>query len=274
MNKFFIAATFIACATAWAQPALTPPRLGFVEDSASALRPAYGVAGNFVLGPSVAGQVVAEAFSGSFGFLKTGTSLIAFDPQGKQLASITVASGAALFAFSPDGTTGLAYIESSNSLTEWRGTQFAPVSFNYEPGSGDRVIAIAYPSAFEASLIVERNIERDTSGIWEINIPLGSSGALSESALPGVHAPVLALPSGDLVYPDASGIVIRSSGAADVHVAATLPASYALQQMNQDWVQLLDLNGPARFAIRTTPGRESFYQLPASAGAQQSGVEQ
>ena len=43
-----------------------------------------------------------------------------------------------------------------------------------------------------------------------------------------------------------------------------LPASFSLQQMNQDWVQLTDLNSSARFAIRTTPGREGFYQLPES----------
>lgn len=268
MFKTSIFAAFLACATSWAQPALTPPRLGFVEDGASVLRPAYGIAGNFVLGPSIAGQVAAEAFSGSFGLLKTSTLLVAFDAQGKQLASMTVASGAALFAFSPSGTTGLAYIESNHSLIEWRGTQFAPISLSYEPGRGDRVIALAYPNSFQASLIVERNFEKGAPDIWQIGVPLGSSGAISESALPGVHAPVLALPSGDLVYSDASGIVIRSSGAPDVHVAATLPASYSLQQMNQDWVQLSDLKSPARFAIRTTPGREGFYQLP-SGGAQQ-----
>lgn len=268
MIKIFIPAALLACATAWAQPALTPPRLGFVDDSTSTLRAAYGIAGNFVLGPSIASQVIAEAFSGSLGLLKTNTSLVAFDPQGKQLASISVASGPALFAFSPSGATGLAYIETSNSLIEWRGSGFAPIQFNYEAGRGDRVMAMAYPNAFEASLIIERSIEKGAPDIWRVDLPLGSIGAVSESALPGVHAPVLALPSGDLVFSDASGIVIQPNGAPQVHVAATVPASYSLQQMSQDWVQLSDLKSPNRFAIRTTPGRENFYQLP-SPGAQQ-----
>jgi len=77
-------------------------------------------------------------------------------------------------------------------------------------------------------------------------------------------APLLALPSGDLIYPGASGIVVRRTDASEVHIAASLPASFSLQQMNQDWVQLTDLNSNVRFAIRTTPGREGFYQLPES----------
>jgi hypothetical protein len=43
-----------------------------------------------------------------------------------------------------------------------------------------------------------------------------------------------------------------------------LPASFSLQQMNQDWVQLTDLNGSKRFAIHATPAREAFYELPES----------
>ena len=72
-----IAALLLASAGAWAQPAIAPPSLGFVEDSARSLRPAYGLAGNFILGPSVAGKIVSEAFSGSIGLLKTDSSLAA-----------------------------------------------------------------------------------------------------------------------------------------------------------------------------------------------------
>src|SRR3984885_6223836 len=133
MRKLLITALFLSPASVWAQPAIAPPRLGFVEDSTRALRPAFGVSGSFILGPSVtlanaAGQIVTEAFSGSFGLLKTDSSLAAFSSQGKILGSIDAAPGPAFFAFSPNSATALAYIASSKALIEWRGTAFAPVS--------------------------------------------------------------------------------------------------------------------------------------------------
>jgi hypothetical protein len=256
MTKTSIAALFLLSPSAWAQPAIAPPRLGFVEDSARTLRPAYGLAGNFILGPAVASTIVTEAFGGSFGLLKTDTSLSAFDWQGKLLASQDVAPGPAFFAFSPGGATALAYIASSNVLLEWRGDAFAPLSLNYEITT-DIVLAIAFPTPFQASLVVQRN-----GAIWELNFPLGTVGTVSQTALSGVHAPLLVLPSGDIVYRAAGGMVVRRSDGSEVPIAGVLPTSFSMQQMNQEWVQLTDLKSSARFAVRTTPGREGFYQLP------------
>ena len=254
--KTFVA-LLLVCASAKAQPGIAPPQLGFVEDSARTLRPAYGLAGNFILGPSIAANIVSEAFSGSLGLLKTDSSLVAFDSQGKLLGSIDAASGPALFAFSLNGSSALAYISSSNTLLEWRGSGFVPVSMRLEEVIADNVLAIAFPTPFEASLIVQRR-----ALLWELNLPLGKVGAVSQRALVGVHAPVLVLPWGDVVSGDAGGIVVRRTDRSEVHIAASLPANFSLQQINRDWVQLTDLNSSARFAIRATPGREGFYQLP------------
>ena len=259
MARACVAAVVLMLPSAWAQSAIAPPLLGFVEDSASALRPAYGVSGNFILGPSVASKIASVAFSGSIGLLKTDSSLAAFDSAGHLLASLDVASGPALFAFSPAGTTALAFIASSNELVEWRGSAFAPLEFHDKEVAASAVLAIAFPTPFEASLIVQR---KDT--VWELNVPLGAVGIGSQKALIGVRAPVLALPSGDLVYRDAAGIVVRSPDGSDVHIAAPLPQSFSLEQMNQDWVQLTDLNSSKHFAIHTAAGREGFYQLPES----------
>jgi hypothetical protein len=257
MTKRLVIAVFSILPGLWAQPAIAPPKLGFVEDSARLLRPAYGIAGNFILGPAVSGKIITEAFSGSFGLLKTDSSLAAFDPQGKLLAAMDVAPGPALFAFSPGGTTALAYIASSNALIEWRGSAFAPVSLHYADAVAEAVLAIAFPTPFEASLIVQR---KDT--IWELKFPLGTVGTGAQNALIGIEAPLLVLPSGDIVYHDTGGIAIRRTDASEIHIPAALPASFSLQQMNQDWVQLSDLNSSARFAIRATRGREGFYRLP------------
>jgi hypothetical protein len=256
-RKAWMVALVAALPSAWPQPAIAPPQLGFVRDGGSALRPVYGVTGSFVLGSPLDGKIVSEAFSGSIGLLKTDSSLAAFDSTGKRLASIDAAEGPALFAFSPGGNTALAYIPSSNSLIEWRGSVFAPVPAKYE--EPDTVLAIAFPTPLEAAVMVQR---KDT--IWELNLPLGENRPISQHALIGVHAPMLALPTGDLVYSDSHGIVVRRSDATEVHIAARLPASFSLQQMNQSWVLLMDQNSSAQFAIHTAPGREGFYRLPWS----------
>jgi hypothetical protein len=248
-------ALLLASAWGWAQPAIAPPQLGFVVDGARAMRPAYGLAGNFILGPAVTGTVVTEAFSGLLGLLKTDSALAAFNAQGKLLASLDAGPGPALFAFSADSTSALAYIASSRALVAWRGNTFAPVSLDDPEAFADAVLAIALPTPFQASLLVQRN---DT--IWKLIFPLGRPGSPSESALTGVQAPLLALPTGDLVYREAGGIAIRRADASEVHIGASLPASFSLQQMSQDWVQLTCLNGS--FAILTKRGREAIYRLP------------
>ncbi len=249
MTKNWITACLLAPAAAWTQPAMAPPQVGFVQDGPRSLRPAFGLAGNFILGPAVGGKIVSEAFDGTFGLLKTDSSLSAFDARGKLLATMDTAPGPALFAFSPDGVTALAYIAASKALVEWRGSSFVPVSVSND-AIEDIVLAIALPATEEAALVVQR---KDV--VWKLS-------RSSQTALMGVHAPLLVLPSGDIVYDAASGITIRRTDASEVHIAASLPLRFSLQEMNREWVQLTDLRGSARFAIRTTPGRESFYRLP------------
>ena len=241
----------------WAQSPIAPPVLGFVEDSARALRPAYGVSGNFILGPAVAGAILNQAFSGSVGLLKTDSSLAAFDPKGRLLVSMKAPAGPALFAFSPSGGEALAYLPSSQTLIEWNGSAFTLVSIESQSLGRDDVLAIAFPNSSQASLIVQR-----PDALWQLQLPLDSRSALSQSALPGIHAPVLTLPSGDLVYSSDGGIVVRRPNGLETHVPASLPAKFSLQQMNQYWVELADLDSSARYAIRATPGREAFYRLP------------
>jgi len=235
----------IVVASAAAQ--IRPPQLGFAGNADGTLRPVYGVAGNFILGPAVAGRVISQAFSGSMGLLKTDSTLAAFDGQGRVLATLDAAAGPALFAFSPDGATALAYVQSSNTLVEWRAGGFSTEPFRSQP---DVVLAVALSNTLEASLIVQRE-----DGIWE-------TGPASQRALVGVTAPVLALASGELVFSDVTGFVLRNPNGAEIHVAAQLPAKFSLQQMAGNWLQVSDLGTGRRFAIRVASGREGFYRLP------------
>jgi hypothetical protein len=247
MKQFPTISVMALSMVASAAAQIRPPQLGFAGAADGTLRPVYGVAGNFILGPSVAGKVISQAFSGSLGLLKTESTLVAFNGQGKVLATTDASAGPALFAFSPDGSTALAYVASSNTLIEWSAGRFEAVPFHPEP---DPILAVAVPNPLEASLIVQREGE-----IWEV-------ASASQRALVGVTAPVLALASGELVFRDANGIVLRKPDNSEVHIAARLPAKFSLQQMDGGWVQLSDLATPRRFAIRVVSGREGFYQLP------------
>lgn len=243
----------LASAGAGAQT-LSAPQIGFVLNQARELRPVSGVAGNFLIGPPVAGDIVTQAFGGGFGFLKTSSSVSAFNGQGEILGSISASWEPSLFAFAPDGLTGLVYMESSQQLLKWGGGNFEPLSIPFEAGV---MRALAFPAASWARLFVQRD-----QTIWQIEVPLGAIGIASQSALVGVHAPLLQLPSGDIVYRDEGGIVIRRTDASEAHIAASLPKNLSLQQMSSEWVQVTDTATGPSLAIRTTPGREGLYRLP------------
>jgi hypothetical protein len=106
-------------------------------------------------------------------------------------------------------------------------------------------------------LIVERE-----DGLCELRVAVATGAVASQMALPGVKAPILMLPDGDLVYGNATGLVIRRPDASEKHIAAHLPKHFTLQQMGDGWIELSDLATARLFAIRTTPGREEFYVLP------------
>ena len=106
-------------------------------------------------------------------------------------------------------------------------------------------------------MIVQRDDE-----LWDVRVQLATGEIDAQTALLGVSAPVLMLSTGELVYSDANGIVLRKTDSSERHISAQLPASFALQQMGEGWIQLQDLAGGRQFAIRIAQNREQSYQLP------------
>lgn len=246
---------FIAVSSAWAQPALAPPQLGFIADSAHSLHAVYGVAGNFVLGSAAATGVTAAAFSGLIGLLKTDSAVIAFDAQGKTLGNASAPAGPALFGFAEKGEAALAYIPGSREIVRFTGGHFTPRTVTLDVPS---VVSVAFPSIRQASLIVQR----DGSGLWELRVELSDGHVDSQTALTGLTAPILELPSKELVSSDSQGIVVTRPDGSQIHISGRLPAHFALQQMSAGWVQVSDLDSAARFAVRVIAGHEGFYTLP------------
>ena len=240
----------------WAQSALGPPRLGFIQDH-GAVCPLNGIAGNFLPGKAAATGIVSAAFSGSFGFLKWDAALAVIDKQGHQILKVSAPTGPALFAFSENGSPALAYLEHGGSLRVWDGHRLQPVQLNAAALRAQPVVAIAAPDSKLAMFIVQRE-----DGLWQLGIRLATGAVVSQMALPGVTAPVLPLATGDLVYRDGHGVVIRHQDGSEKRIAAHLPKNVAFSQMAEGWVQVTDLPTGRLSAVSVQPGLERYYLLP------------
>ena len=251
--KFLLISLFAV--SVWAQ--LAPPRVGFIQDSHGQVHPLNGLAGNFLVGGAASTGVVSAAFSGSFGLLKSATALTVIDQKGHALAKVAAPPGPALFAFSADGDPALAYFEHTNALRVWDGHRFQPVELDAASLAAKAVLTIAAPNSSLATLIVERD-----DCLWELGVRIASGRVVSQTGLPGVTAPVLMLASGELVYRDTHGVVLRWPDGSEKHIAAHLPRSLTFNQMAEGWVQVTDLATGRLFALSTQSGRERYYLLP------------
>jgi hypothetical protein len=245
----------LAAVALWAQPALSPPQIGYIQDSGNSLRPVYGIAGNFLLGDATAQGVVSAAFSGSFGLVKTDSAVYAIDRQGQVLAGVDAPAGSALFAFSRSGAPAFAYFVDANAWMAWDGQTFQPMSIDLSSFGPAAVLSVASPNAGEAAIILQRD-----DGLWDLRVLLATGEVTSQTAILGAAAPLLLLASSDLIYSDANGIVVRTVDGQERHIAAQLPESFVLQQMGDGWIQLRALNTPAQLAVRIN-GSQS-YALP------------
>jgi hypothetical protein len=255
--KALLATLWLLAAVASAQTGLTPPRAGFMQDAANSFRPVYGISGNFLPGDAVAGGVISAAYSGSYGLFKTSTAIVVTDRTGAIVASTSETDGPALFAFTRTGEPALAYLAAANTLLAWDGAAFNPVSFDPTTLAASAVLSISAPHPGHAAMIIQRS-----DGLWEVRVELATGDIDAQTALSGVVPPVLMLATGDLVYSDVNGIVVRRSAGTEVHITAQLQGSFALQQMGEGWIQLRDLGSLQQFAIRITQDREQYYQLP------------
>ncbi|HEY6393021.1 MAG TPA: hypothetical protein VIX89_17200 [Bryobacteraceae bacterium] len=235
----------------WAQ--LAAPQVGFIQDSGNTLRPVYGLAGNFILGDPVAANMESASFSGLFGIVKTTSALVVVDRQGQVVASQDAAAGPALFAFSRNGAPALAYLPNANALLQWSDGVFQQVPLDPQT----TVVSIAAVDPGQAAFILQRD-----DGLWDVRILLSTGEVISQTAIVGVAAPALMLATGELLYGDANGIVLRRPDGSEKHIDAQLPPTFAFQQMGDGWIQVRDLATQQQYAVRLSEGKEQFYALP------------
>ena len=253
--RAILATLSMSAGMAWAQTSLTPPQVGFMRDATASLRPVYGIAGNFLVGDPVAAGVISAAYSGSYGLVKTSLTVSVTDKTGSIVASSAAADGPALFAFARTGEPALAYL--ANQLLIWNAGAFTSVRFDATTLAANTVLSIAAPDSGHAAFIVQRD-----DGLWDVRVQLATGEIDAQTALLGVAGPVLMYSTGELFYSDANGIVLRKADGSERRISARLPASFAFQQMGEEWIQLEDLAGGQQFAIRIAQNREQSYQLP------------
>jgi hypothetical protein len=228
-----------------------------MQDATNSLRPVYGIAGNFLLGDAVALGVISAAHSGSYGWVKTSSTVAVIDRTGSIVATGTAPDGPALFAFARTGEPALAYIMVANALLVWNAGALNAAPFDATALGADAVLSIGAPDSDHAAMIIQRD-----DGLWDVRVQLATGEIDAQTALLGVAAPVLMLSTGEVVYGDSNGIVLRKTDGSERHISAQLPASFAFQQMGAGWIQVQDPAGGRQFAIHIAQNREQSYQLP------------
>jgi len=252
MNKLLITFSFFVMA-AGGRPGVAPPQLGFIAGSDHSLRPVLGLPGNLLLGGPAAQDVLSAAWSGSFGLIKTSSSLLAFDVN-HMLASVDAVPGPALFAFLANGSPALALLTQTGTLYTWTGKTFDRVTFPADP-LGGQTLAIAAPQADRISSIVQRD-----DGLWLEDMST-SGGGFVQSALPGIQAPVLLQDDGTLLYTEQTAIVIRDPTGNERRIETGLSIG-EMHWMGSGWLHVLETNNGRQVAVRITLGAEKISQLP------------
>jgi hypothetical protein len=186
---------------------------------------------------------------------KTDSSIYVFDRAGLIIFKAPAKAGAALFAFSDDGDSGLAYLVREGNLLHWSGRSLVPVALDADAIGGD-VLTIAQPSPAFGSMLVERG-----GRLWQLHIALTSGAIDTQHVVPGITAPVLLLNDGGLVSVDANGIQLRQVNGTGTRFDARLSKNVLLRRMGAGWVQICDSAGHG-FALRLEKDRGRLYQLP------------
>jgi len=251
-----MATLLLASTLAAAQAGLTPPRIGFLRDSTGNVRALLGISGNFWLGAPVVGSAVSLASSGKASMLKTGESLRVLNALGHPLGRDWIASGPALFAFTPSGAPALAWLPDSGHLLRWNGLRFEPARTNLSELDG-LVVSLAAPEPARAAFVVQRDQQ-----LWRIDLSLFDGAILFAAALPGASAPALLLPDGSLVYTGKSAMILRDPEGHERTIAFNL-APVQFIPMGHDWILIETSQPHNQFVLRLSTG--ALFQLPGVA---------
>ena len=243
-----LALFLLSYATAFAQPAISPPGVGMVRDSFGWVQSVIGIAGNFLLADTGISNATSAAFSGSAGLIKTDSEVLVLDASYQVTARYGAPNGLALFAFDGTGAPALTYY--SGTLFRFRHGNLEQVNW-----SGDAV-AVAVAGRNAASILVRRD-----DRLWNVRLSLAGGEVENEVLLAGVSGPAALLPDGVLVYFDGNDVVVRDGLGAERRVAAGFVVG-SFEQLGKDWLAIREVDTGRLFALRVRPEGLDLYQVP------------
>jgi hypothetical protein len=250
MRKAWVVLLFL---TALGRAQLTAPRIGFVSDRDGALRPVMGVSGTFLLGDPVVQSVLSAGYSGTFGFVKTESSLTILSDAIN--VNLPCPPGSALFSFL--GSTGFVDYLSTGTIAYWDGTSLTSLALDFFPGE---VIGLAQQDASHLTLAVRQRDKRVYSLVFD-----AATGSLQSSTqLSGVFDNVALITGQDFLYAGRQGLILHRANGTEIALESSFTGDVSFERMGADWWSVKKAGGQA-FVVHTQAGRESFYQLPENA---------
>ncbi len=212
------------------------PQIGEMLDGAEALRPVFGLAGNFSLGAARNERVLSVGCSAQLCLAKTDSKILS--PTG----SVAAPAGPALIAI--QGNDAFVYLELSHWLVKWHDNSLDRLDWNVQ----------GIPLSMRATTGGVEIAVRTADGVSIIQ-PDGAVVA----TIPDATGPVLLFDDGILLVAGQS-LILRRPGVQDLSFG--LPGVEALAALGEHYVQARV--GAAFYALRTEVGREQLYALPGS----------
>jgi hypothetical protein len=227
-------AVLLGAVSLWGQGELGRPFLGQMIDQHGALRPVFGVSGNFSVGAPSAQRVLASACSLTLCLAKTESELIS--PAGRTQAP----PGGAQIALDATGAT--VYFPRIRQFERWQNGSLTKLDVSVE----GTVLSIATGNS-GLSIAVERG-----GTVWVVS----ADGSILDS-LPAEASAVLLLPT-LTVYATPDSLVLRKSDGSELRFPA--PGVGSLTALGDGYVEASA--GGVLYALRTLAGREQLYELP------------
>lgn len=238
-------------AAAWgaAQSRLEAPWLGLLDDSAGALRPLYGVAGNFVPGEALVQGAISVACTERWALVKLERQVILMEAGGSVRARWEAPPGEALFAFTAEGDPALVYFSQTGELNGIGPEAPAPLALKDPP------VAVGSLDQERAVLIVRRE-----QGLMWQTLRLASGQVEQESLLAPEGGPAVLLPGPLVVYAQGAELRVQAGGG-ERRLRLPWPAE-RLRQLSDRWVEIVPSGAAGRMALRVDEESLTLYRLP------------
>jgi hypothetical protein len=236
-----------------AQGPLVPPVVGLLHRADGALRPLFGVRGNYLLGDRISEDVESAAFAGSLGLIKTSTALILAGPGGEPVARYTTSPGPAILGVSNSREEAAAWLPASGELVVWSGGRRVAT----QRAALDRVVAVA-PAGGDSVLVAVA----EDGGVRLLNLRRRRRMTLEREFLPGLQAPVWIDSGGSVICAQGNQLYYR-----DPHGAgATLPLGHRLTAIepvaDEVWRLVLEAPAATDLLLVLRGGTPTVYHLP------------